>query len=199
MVAFSLLFFLLNLLPVSGLVPIAVFRADRYLYIPSLGILLAGLAAVAWLFRMYPWPATGRAICCQWGSGAASDGGDLFQPLPRLARPGYTLAKSSRGPHGNYQFNHFGLANAYYRRGMFKQAKQAYSNANRFRDNLMCHYYLGRIEYAQGDSTAGRRHFEIVERMFEPQMTGQLREMREVYSRLGRREALAGITRKTCC
>ncbi len=191
LVAFALLFFLLNLLPVSGLVPIAVFMADRYLFIPSLGLILAALVGIARLVRAH-----------SGGLRRGVTGALLAAMLTLLAvmshercghwKDSLSLWRSAVKTHGNYQYNHFGLANAYYRLGMLHKAKEAYRNANRFRDNLMCHYYLGRIEDALGDSAAARAHFEQVERMFEPSMTGQMEEMAKVYRRLGRREKLAG-------
>ncbi len=191
LVAFSLLFFLLNLLPVSGLVPIAVFMADRYLFIPSLGLIVAALAGLARLVRARPGrlhPTVPTVV--------------LVAMLLLLAlvshdrcghwRDSLSLWRSAVRTHGNYQFNHFGLANSYYRLGMPHKAKQAYTVANRFRDNIMCHYYLGRIEDELGDSATARMHFEQVERMFKPRMRGQMEEMARVYRRLGRRKKLAG-------
>lgn len=191
LVAFALLFFLLNLLPVSGLVPIAVFMADRYLFIPSLGLILAALVGLARLVRMRPG-----------GMHHAVPGVAMAAMLLLLAVISYercgqwkdslTLWRSAVKTHGNFQFNHYGLGNAYLRLGMPHKAKEAYSNANRFADNIMCHYYLGRIEDSLGDSVAARRHFEQVERMFEPRMTGQMEEMAQVYRRLGKKDKLAG-------
>lgn len=54
--AFGLLFFLVNILPFAAVIPIGpALAADRYLYLPLLGLILAGLAAAGL------WPAGGRA------------------------------------------------------------------------------------------------------------------------------------------
>jgi protein O-mannosyl-transferase len=191
LVAFALLFFLLNLLPVSGLVPIAVFMADRYLFIPSLGLIVAALAGLAQLIQMrqagvHPGvPAVVIAVMLLLLTGVSHQRCTHW-------KNSLSLWRSAVRTHGNFQFNHFGLANSYYRLRMPHKAKEAYTAANSFRDNLMCRYYLGRIEDSLGDSVAARQHFEQMERMFEPSMTGQMEEMAKVYRRLDKREKLAG-------
>ncbi|MBW7996773.1 MAG: tetratricopeptide repeat protein [Candidatus Glassbacteria bacterium] len=190
-VAFGLAFFLLNLLPVSGLVPIAIFMADRYLYIPSFGLVLAAVAGLRWLWST-------SAVS---GRRAAYVAGVVVMLACMTAisysrcgdwRNAVTLWRSAVLTHGNFQFNHYGLGNAYYKAGRREEALAAYRNANRFRENFSCLYSIGRIQDQLGDTTSARVHFARAAEIFTPDMTGQMQEMAHVYRRLGRREDLAG-------
>ena len=59
LIAFGIFWFLIALLPVSNLIPTSTKMADRYLFVPTVGAILALLALVAMLFRAPGWKQSG--------------------------------------------------------------------------------------------------------------------------------------------
>ncbi|MFH1070372.1 MAG: tetratricopeptide repeat protein [Candidatus Glassbacteria bacterium] len=189
--AFAVLFFLLNLLPVSGIVPIRIFRADRYLYLSSFGFVMAG---VILLWSIYTRISVSRVQARLYSIATVA----LLLLLAILAfdrcrawKDGLTLWRSAVLTHSNYQYNHFGFGSSLYAAGRYDQALEAFRNANRFRENFSCDYWIAKCCDQLGDSLQADRYYRRVVDLFSGEMTNQLDVMVDVYGRLGLRDELA--------
>ncbi len=189
MLAFGLVFFLLNLLPVSGLLPISIFMADRYLYIPSFGAVLAALVLLRRLER-------GNACSRRSLAGVL---GLALCALTALAtvrcrdwRDGVSLWSSAVGTYPNFQFNFYGLGTTYMRLGRNEEALAAFRTVNSFKEQLRATLFSGQIYERLGDSLAARQAFSRSVELNSDQV-GKPEFLAESWRGLGRLDSLAAL------
>ncbi|OGF96753.1 MAG: hypothetical protein A2Z86_07835 [Candidatus Glassbacteria bacterium GWA2_58_10] len=191
--AFAILFFLLNLIPVSGIFPIAIFMADRYLYLSSFGFVLAGVLVLVRVFGTWSGPAAARRIFATAAAGALIFLTFLSAVRCRDWKDALTLWIAAVRTYPNYQYNYYGLANSYAQAGMQDQALETYLKTNMFKENFSADYYIARIYDVKGDSVEAEKYYRRVEALYEDEMLEQQWDViTAVYERLGLKDKLAG-------
>ncbi|HLA39822.1 MAG TPA: tetratricopeptide repeat protein, partial [Candidatus Glassbacteria bacterium] len=187
---FAILFFLLNLLPVSGLVPIRIFMADRYVYLSSVGFIMAAVIVLSVLYERSESSGTGAGLYRSLVAAVLVLLSVMAFGRCRAWKDGITLWSSAVTTHPNYQYNHFGLGDSFFLAGRYDRALEAFQQANRFQENFSCDYYIAKSYDQLGDSLAAERYYHRVVGLFSEDMTNQLDVMIDVYGRLGLKEEL---------
>ncbi|MCE5273125.1 tetratricopeptide repeat protein [bacterium] len=189
MVSFGLAFFLLTLLPVSGLLPISIFMADRYLYLPSFGAVLAGLVLLRRLEQSSP---ARRRILVAAGALVLAALTVLSTARCRAWRDGVSLWGSAARTYPNFQFNFYGLGATYMQLGRDDEALDAFRVVNSFKEHLRATLYSGQIYERRGDSLAARQAFRRSVELYGETM-GKPELLAEAWRGLGRLDSLAAL------
>lgn len=192
-VAFGILFFLLNLLPVSGLLPISIFMADRYLYLSSFGFVFVGVLVMIRFREVLANRETARRLFVFAGSVTLILLALLSFDRCRVWKDALTLWTNAVRTYPNFQFNHYGLGNAYFKSGQLEQALKAYKTANLFRENFSTTYYIARVYDELGDSAEATRYYSKVLNLYTDDMTNQPEIISRTYEQLGMKEELARL------
>lgn len=131
---FGLAWFFVALLPVSNVVPLGSLKSDRFLYLPSMGLLLAAADLVSGAFFAFPAGAVRRraallcaalgAAACLWFSVAATEAMKPWENEETLWRAACGCAPDSSGA-----WNNLGLVHR--RAGRSDDAMGAFLNAAR--------------------------------------------------------------------
>ncbi len=197
-IAFGILFFLLNLLPVSGIFPISIFMADRYLYLSSLGFIFVGIVLLSDLWnslrantRSRRWFALG-GICFL-----------LFLTLISTVRcrawkDSISLWSSAVRTYPNFQFNHYALGTALRKEGYPEAALNSFLNANLISkkklnlEHLMTTYHIASILDELGDSASAESYYLRVLELYD-RNTREEHMLAAVYTRLGRMDQAAEV------
>ena len=192
-IAFGILFFLLNLLPVCGILPISIFMADRYLYLSSFGFIFVGLLVLNRFWLALADRQTARRLFVFSGSAALVLLALLSFDRCRVWKDALTLWTNAARTYPNFQFNHYGLGNAYLRSGRKEEALEAYRTANLFKENFSATYYIARIYDELGDSAEAARYYSKVLDLYTDDMTNQPEIISRTYERLGMKKELASF------
>jgi len=191
-IAFGTGFFLLNLLPISGLFPISIFMADRYLYLSSFGFVFVGVLVLIRFSRVIGGRRPERLFIT-----GLSLAGLIFLTAISVERcqawkDGVALWKSAVRTYPNFQFNHFGLGGALSQTGRYQEALDSYRKVNLFNENIKALYDMARIYEKMRDSLTADSCYRRIALLYdwkvdEPEI------MAAVYKRLGMKENLARL------
>ncbi|MEA2063780.1 MAG: tetratricopeptide repeat protein, partial [Gemmatimonadota bacterium] len=188
--SFGIIFFLLNLLPVSGIMPISIFMADRYLYLSSLGFIFAGLVLLAGLWDSLEVSSRAR----RWFVAAGATGLIFLACISTVRcrdwKDAITLWGSAVREYPNFQFNHYGLGVALKNAGRPRDALQAFERVNMFREHMMTTCYIGMIMDELGDSARADSLYLRVIQLGERNKQEDAM-LAAVYKRLGRMDEAA--------
>lgn len=195
-IAFGILFFLLNLLPVSGLLPISIFMADRYLYLSSFGFIFVGVLVMIRFRVALANRETARRLFVFTGSVTLILLALLSFDRCRVWKDALTLWTNAVRTYPNFQFNHYGLGNAYFQSGQLEQALKAYQAANLFKENFSATYHIALVYDELGDSAEATRYYSKVLNLYTDDMTNQPEVISRTYERLGMKEELASLLLK---
>ncbi|RMH70812.1 MAG: tetratricopeptide repeat protein [Gemmatimonadetes bacterium] len=157
LITFALGFYLINLLPVSNLIPAAYFVAERYLYLPSVGFcLLVGYGLWAWLInkRFRPLGIGVLALLIGlYGFKTIDRNGDW--------KSNYTLWSAALKVDPNNPHAHFYLGNVYRERGDLAQAAHHYEQSLKLEPNqIRTLTNLGNIYFYQQDFETAIQYYE---------------------------------------
>jgi len=195
-IAFGILFFLLNLLPVSGFLPISIFMADRYLYLSSFGFVFVGVLVGIRFWGALANRQKPRRLFVFTGSVSLILLALISFDRCRVWKDALTLWTNAVRTYPNFQFNHYGLGNAYFKSGQLEQALKAYKTANLFKENFSACYYIALIYDQLGDSAEAKRYYSKVLDLYSDDMTNQPEVISRTYERLGMKEELASFLLK---
>ncbi|MBN2288098.1 MAG: hypothetical protein JXQ83_02120, partial [Candidatus Glassbacteria bacterium] len=191
-IAFAILFFLLNLLPVSGIFPISIFMADRYLYLSSLGFILAGVVLLSGLRDSLRAGARARRWLALGGVSAVIALTVLASVRCRDWKDGISLWGSAARTYPNFQFNHYALGVCLHRAGRLEEALVSFQKTNMFHEHLLATYHIAKIMDEMGDSAAAEDYYSRVARLYTKDV-GEERMLATVYERLGKPELAARV------
>jgi protein O-mannosyl-transferase len=195
-IAFAILFFLLNLVPVSGIFPISIFMADRYLYFSSLGFVFAGLVLLSGFWDRLKDDTLARRLFAV-GSGLAL----LFLVSLSTIRcrdwkDGLSLWYSAVSTYPTFQFNHYAFGKSLLQGGYLDEAVEAFRNVNMINEekgrpeHVMATYYIADILDRKGDSTSAEAYYKRVIEISEKDLKEE-NMLASVYQRLGRMDKAA--------
>lgn len=162
-VAFCIVFFGVALLPVSQLVPsgVAVAAADRFFYLPSVGVFLL----LAWLLDLLRTGRHGRTLAYLLAGGLALPWLALTVERTGTWLDSYALwADTARKtPNSDTVLNNFGLVLA--QRGRVREAEMMYHRSLAVGSNSYALVNLGMLRLRLGDTNAARAYLAEAERL----------------------------------
>ncbi|HUU29872.1 MAG TPA: tetratricopeptide repeat protein [archaeon] len=191
-IAFGVSFFLLNLLPVSGIVPISIFMADRYLYLSSFGFVFVCILVLIRFTGMLKISVRPRRLSAALAAAGLVFLAAISADRCRAWKDGVTLWREAVRTYPNFQFNHFGLGSALLSAGRLEESLAAFQKANQFKENMKVIYNLARIYDELGDSVSADSCYRRVLRL-NSEDVDQPEIMSVVYQRLGMKEELARL------
>jgi len=190
--AFGIIFFLLNLLPVSGIFPISIFMADRYLYLSSLGFVFVGIVILSGLWNSLRSGTRARRWFVLGGVSALVLLSVISAVRCRAWKDGISLWGSAVRTYPNFQFNHYGQGMSLRQKGRLEEALVSFRKANLFREHLGTTFQIARILDELGDSSsAGIYYSRVLELYTEDARDEEM--LSAVYARLGRMDQAAEL------
>ena len=180
-------------LPTSGLLPISNLRADRYFYLPSLGLALATAAGLAWLVARVP-ALRGRSFeLPRWWLLVAvlvAALGARARHQARVWRDDLTLWTHATRVQPGASRAWTALAEARLRRGLLPGAHAAVDHSLRLADDPHARELLGIVLMEEGDLDGAHRELERALAQAEPHHRAEwLNNLGTAELRLGRLDA----------
>jgi tetratricopeptide (TPR) repeat protein len=167
--------------------------ADRYLYLSSFGFVFVGLLVISRLWVALANRQKARRLFVFTGSVSLILLALLSFDRCRVWKNALTLWTNAVRTYPNFQFNHYGLGNAYFESGQLEQALAAYKTANLFKENFSATYNIARIYDELGDSAEATRYYSKVLDLYTDDMKNQPEVISRTYERLGMKNRLASF------
>ena len=189
--ALGLLFFLINLIPVSGIIPISIFMADRYLFFPSVGIVIV---CVGVSYEFYGRLVTRNRMvvfAALWSIVILSQAVLSGARLP-VWKDAVSLWSSAVETYPNFQINHHNLGVSLEEAGEYGKALDAFNNSLKFKENQYTLYNIAKIYDIRGDSAAADSIYRHIIQNKDDRNNYQDFYLK-IYSRLGMGEEAAKI------
>ena len=191
--AIGLLFFLINLIPVSGIIPISIFMADRYLFFPSVGIVIACIG-ISYEYYGKLSKRSSIVFVSMWimliAAQAVLSGNRLS-----VWRDAVSLWSSAVETYPNFQVNHHNLGLSLMATGEYDKALASFKNSLKFKENQYSLYNVARIYDIRGDSAAADSIYRYIIKNKEESNNYEDFYLK-IYSRLGMWEETTKILEK---
>ncbi len=154
--AFGFLWFILNWLPISGIIPLNADLAEHWMYLPSIGLFLAAATAIVWLCRwrwLRPAVLLGTTAALIWYATLTAKQNTTWKDT--LTFYNYTLQYVSHDPRIPYN-----LGRIYAEQKRHQEAAQAYQLAIKIKpSHASAHFNLGLVYEEIGEREQAKQEY----------------------------------------